>query len=58
VGKRDGKRPLGRPSRRKEDNIKMNLRQIGWGNIDWVNLAPDRNRWWALMNTVMNLLIP
>jgi hypothetical protein len=58
VGKREGKRPLERPRRRWEDNIKMDLREIGWGGMDWIDLAQDRNQWRALVNTVMNFRIP
>jgi len=57
VGKPEGKRPLGRPRRRWEDNIKMDLREVGGGE-DWMELAQDRDRWWALVNTVMNFLVP
>ena len=57
VGKQDGKRPLGRPRRRWEDNIKMDLREVGRGG-DWMELAQDRDRWRALVNTVMNLRVP
>jgi hypothetical protein len=57
VGKPEGKRPLGRPRRRWEDGIGMDLREIGWGNIEWIQLAQDRDRWWALVNTVMNLRV-
>ena len=57
VGKPEGKRPLGRPRRRWEDNIKMDLREVGVGG-DWIELAQDRDRWRALVNTVMNLCIP
>jgi hypothetical protein len=52
------KRPLGRPRRRWVDNIKMDLRGIGWDGMDWINLAQDRDQWRALVNTVMNLLVP
>jgi hypothetical protein len=45
VGKPKGRRPLGRPRHRQKDNIKMNLREVGWGDIEWINLAQDRNRW-------------
>jgi hypothetical protein len=55
VGKPEGKTPLGRPRRRREDNIKMDLREIGWGGMDWIDLAQDRDQWKALLNTVMNL---
>jgi len=57
VGKPEGKRPLGRPRRRWEDNIKMDLREVGWGG-DWMELAQNRDRWRALVNTVMNLRVP
>ena len=57
VGKPEGKRPLGRPRRRWEDNIKMDLREVGRVR-DWMELAQDRDRWWALVNTVMNLRVP
>jgi hypothetical protein len=53
-----GKRPLGRPRRRWVDNIKMDVRDIWWGGMDWIDLAQDRNQWRALVNTVMNLRIP
>jgi hypothetical protein len=58
VGKREGKRPLGRPRHRWEDNIKLDLREIGWGGMDWFDLASDRDRWRALVSTVMNLWVP
>jgi hypothetical protein len=60
VGKPEGRRPLGRPRRRWEDNIKMDLREVGWGGggMDWINLAQDRDRWRALLNAVMNLRVP
>jgi hypothetical protein len=58
VGKPEGKRPLGRPRHRWENNIKMDLREIGWGGMDWIDLTPDRNQWRALVNMVMNLLVP
>jgi transposase len=57
VGKPEGKRPLGRPTRRSEDNIKMDLRDIGWGGTDWIDLAQDKGKWRALLNTVMNLRV-
>ena len=52
-----GKRPLGRPRRRWEDNIKMDLQEVGGGG-DWMELVQDRDRWWALVNTVMNFRVP
>jgi hypothetical protein len=58
VGKPEGKRPLGRPRRRWEDNIIMDLREIGWGGMDCIDLAQDRDQWRALVNTVMNLRVP
>jgi len=58
VGKPEGKRPLGRPRRRWEDNIKMGLEEVGCGVIDWMELAQDRDRWRALVNAVMNLRVP
>jgi hypothetical protein len=58
VGKPEEKRPLGRPRRRWVDNIKMDLRKIGWDGMDWIDLAQDRDRWRALVNTVMNLRVP
>ena len=58
VGKPEGKRPLGRPRNRWEDNIKMDLQEVGCGGMDWIELAQDRGRWWALVNAVMNLWVP
>jgi hypothetical protein len=58
VRKPEGKRPLGRTKRRWEDNIRMDLREIGWGGMDWIGLARDRDQWRALVNTVMNLRVP
>ena len=58
VGEPEGKRPLGRPRHRWEDNIKIDLQKIGCGDVDWIDLAQDRERWWALVNAVMNLRVP
>jgi hypothetical protein len=58
VGRPEGRRPLGRPRRRWEDNIKMDLREIGFGDVDWIRWAQDRDRWRALVNTVMKLRVP
>jgi hypothetical protein len=58
VGKPEGKRPLGRPKRRWEDNSKMDLQEVGCGDIDWFELAQNRDRWWALVNAVMNPGVP
>jgi hypothetical protein len=58
VGKPEEKRPLERPRRRWEDNIRMDLREIAWGDMDWIDLAQDRDQWMALVNTVMNLRVP
>jgi hypothetical protein len=54
----EGKRPLGRPRRRWVDNIRMDLGEGGWGDVDWIGLAKDRNRWRALVNSVLNLWVP
>jgi len=58
VGKPEGKRPLGRPRRRWEDNIKMDLQEVGCGGMDWIDLAQDRDRWRGIVSAVMNLRIP
>jgi hypothetical protein len=58
VGKPEGKRPLGRPRRRWEDNIKMDVRKFGGGRGDWMELAQDRDGWRALVSTVKNLQVP
>ena len=58
VGKPEGKRPLGRPRPRWEDNIKIDLQEVGGGCGDWMELAQDRDRWRAFLNTVMNLQVP
>ena len=55
MGKPEGKRSLGRPWRRCEDNIKMDLQEVGCSGMDWIDLAQDRDRWRALLNVVMNL---
>ena len=57
VGKPEGKRPLGRARRRWEDNIKMDLQEVRGGGGNWMELAQDRDRWWALVNTVMNFRV-
>jgi hypothetical protein len=58
VGKPGEKRPLGRPRCRWAVNIEMDLREIGWGVMDWIDLVQDRDQWRALVNTVMNLQVP
>jgi hypothetical protein len=58
VGKPEGKRPRGRIKRGWENNIRMDLREIGWGGMDWINLARDRDQWRAIVNAVMNLRVP
>jgi hypothetical protein len=58
VGKPEEMRPLGRPRRRWEDNIKMDLPEVGCGDMDWIELAQDKDRWWALVNAVMKLRVP
>jgi hypothetical protein len=58
VGRPEGRRPLGRPRRCWEDNITMNLREMVFGDVDWIHWAQDRDRWRALVNTVMNLRVP
>jgi hypothetical protein len=57
VGHRDRKRPLGGPKHRWEDNIKTDLRETGWGGVGWIQLAWDRELWWALVNNIMNLWV-
>jgi hypothetical protein len=57
VGKPEGRRPLGRPRRRWEDGIRMDLEEIVWGGVEWIHLALDRDRWRALVNAVMNLRV-
>jgi hypothetical protein len=58
MGKPEGKRPLGRPRLRWEDNIKMNHQEVGGGHGDWMELAQDRDRWWALVGMVRNFRVP
>ena len=58
VGKPEEKRPLGRPRRRREDNIKMDLQEVGCEGLDWIDVAQDRDRWRALVNEVLNLRVP
>jgi hypothetical protein len=58
VGKPKRKRPLGRPSCRWEDNIRMDLREIGWEDVDWMHVVQDRDQWRTLVNTVMNFRVP
>jgi hypothetical protein len=57
-GKPERKRPLGRPRRRLVDNIKMDLREIGWDGVDWIELAQDRDQWRTLVDTMVNLRVP
>jgi hypothetical protein len=58
LGESEGKRPLERPRHRWVDNIKIDLIEIGWGGMDWIDLAQDRDQWRALLNMVMNLWVP
>jgi hypothetical protein len=58
VGKPEGRRPLGRLIRRWVDNIRMDLVEVGWGDVDWIGLAQDRDRWRALVDSVLNLRVP
>jgi hypothetical protein len=58
VGKPERKKPLGRPRRRWVDNIRMDLVEVGWGVVDWIGLAKDRNRWRAVVNSVLNRRVP
>ena len=58
VGKPEGKKPLGRPRRRWDDNIKVDLQEVGCGGMDWIELAQDKDRWRTLVNAVMNLRVP
>jgi hypothetical protein len=58
VERPDGRRPLGRPRRRWDDNIKMYLQEVRWGGMDWIDLAQDMDSWQELVNAVMNLRVP
>jgi hypothetical protein len=58
VGKPEGKRPLGRPRHWRVDNIRMDLGEVRWGDVDWIDLARDRNRWRVLVNSELNLRVP
>jgi hypothetical protein len=58
MGKPDGKRSLGRPRHRWVYNIRMALGEVGWGDVDWIGLAQDRGKWRALVNAILNLLVP
>jgi len=58
AGKPQGKRLSGRHRRRWEDNIRMDLMEVGWECVDWIHVGKDRNHWWSLVNTVMNLRVP
>jgi len=58
MGKPEGKRPLGRPRHSWVDNIRMDLQEVGYGSVDWVGLAQDRDRWWTLVSAVMNCQVP
>jgi hypothetical protein len=58
VGKPEGNRPLGRLKSRVEDSVRLDLREIGWNVLDWINLAQDRDRWLSVVNTVINLRVP
>jgi hypothetical protein len=58
VRKSEGKRPLGRPRYKWGNDVRMDLREIGWEGVDWMHLAQDRDQWQALVNTVMNLHVP
>ena len=58
VGRPERKKALGRPRRKRENNIKMGIQEMGWGNMDWIAMAQDRDRWGAVVNAVMNLRVP
>jgi hypothetical protein len=57
MGEPEGRRPLGRPRHRWEDGLKVGLREIGWGGVEWIHLAQDRDHWRALVNAVMSLRV-
>jgi hypothetical protein len=58
VRRPEGKRPLGRPRHKWEDNIRLDLLEVGWGGMDWIDLDQDRDKWWVLVNAVKNLRVP
>jgi hypothetical protein len=58
VGRHEGKKPLRRQRHRWEENIKMDIQEVGWGGMDWLELAQGRDRWWTLVNMVLNLWVP
>jgi hypothetical protein len=58
VGRPDGKSPLGRPKHRWDDNIKISIQEVGWGGVDWIDMAQDRDSWQAVVNVVMNIRVP
>jgi hypothetical protein len=58
VGNPIGKKSIGRPRSRQEYDIRMDLREIGWDSMEWIDLAQDRDEWWALVNTAINLRVP
>jgi hypothetical protein len=58
MGRPEGRRPLGRPRHRWEDNIKIDLQEVGWAGMNWIDMAQDRDRWRAVVSAVMNLWVP
>jgi hypothetical protein len=58
VGRPEGNRPLARPRRKWENNIKIDLQAVEWGDMDWIDVAQNTNRWWVFVNVVMNLQVP